>query len=642
MKNLHTSDIKDVKLSSDGFFGHFIDLVRDSVIPYQWETLNDRIPGAAPSHCIENFRIAAGEAEGEFYGFVFQDSDLAKWIEAVAYSLMTRQDPALEATADDAIALIGRAQQPDGYLNTYYTVKEPGRRWTNLRDNHELYCTGHMMEAAVAYYKATGKRELLDIMTRMAHHVDTVLGPEEGKLHGYPGHEEIELALIAMYNTTGDPVMLKLAKYFIDERGREPRFFDIEARTREGDRYDCRQRDPGDYAQWHKPVREQDALEGHSVRALYLATGMAEVARETCDDTLLSACRALYDNLVHRRMYITGGVGSSPAGERFTFDYDLPNDTVYAETCASVALCFFMRSMLRVEPDAKYADTMETALYNTCIAGVSLEGRNFFYVNPLEVWPEASHKNPEHGHALPVRPKWFGCACCPPNLARLITGIGKYIYSVDGDTIYTNLYISGESVLMTSSGEVRLNTQTKYPLDGEITICTSAGKYALALRIPAHCRGIFSIELNGVSITPAIERGYAILDRNWTDDDMISLTVDMTPRRVYAHYKVREDAGKVALMRGPLVYCLEEADNEIPLAGIELSASSALSEEYMPDKLGGIVEITADGSVAVDDGDDSLYRSTPPKRKRVKLTFVPYYTWANRGEGEMSVYVRER
>ena len=641
MKNLSTSDIRDVKLDGDGFFGRIIDLVRDSVIPYQWETLNDRVPGAAPSHCIENFKIAAGEAEGEFYGFVFQDSDLAKWLEAVAYSLMTRPDPELEATADEAIALIGRAQQPDGYLNTYYTVKEPGRRWTNLRDNHELYCAGHMMEAAVAYYTATGKRELLNIMTRMAHHIDTVLGPEDGKLHGYPGHEEIELALISMYGVTGDPVMLKLAKYFIDERGREPRFFDIEARLREGERYDRRPRDPGDYAQWHRPVREQDALEGHSVRALYLATGMAELARETGDETLLSACQALYENLVHRRMYITGGVGSSPAGERFTFDYDLPNDTVYAETCASIALCFFMRSMLRIEPDAKYADTMETALYNTCIAGMSLDGHNFFYVNPLEVWPESSRKNPEHRHALPVRPKWFGCACCPPNLARLVTGIGKYIYTVDGDTIYTNLYIAGQSTLATSSGEVRLNIETKYPLDGKITIRTSAGRYALALRIPAYCRGAYSIELNGKHFTPVIERGYAVIDREWTDGDIIHLSIDVSPRRVYAHYKVREDAGKVAVMRGPIVYCLEEADNEIPLAGTALPSTSELFEAYNPDKLGGIVEITAEGSVAVDDGDDSLYRVTAPKRKPTKLTFIPYYTWANRGEGEMSVYVRE-
>lgn len=641
MKNLSTSDIKNVRLDGAGFFGRFIDLVRDSVIPYQWETLNDRVPDAAPSHCIENFKIAAGEAEGEFYGCVFQDSDLAKWLEAVAYSLMTKPDEKLEATADEVIALVGRAQQPDGYLNTYYTVKEPGKRWTNLRDNHELYCAGHMMEAAAAYYTATGKRELLDIMTRMAHHIDTVLGPEEGKLHGYPGHEEVELALVSMYHVTGDPVMLKLAKYFIDERGKEPRFFDIEAEKREGGERRRRWRDPGDYAQWHKPVREQDALEGHSVRALYLATGMADVARETGDETLLDACRTLYENLIHKRMYVTGGVGSSPSGERFTFDYDLPNDTVYAETCASIALCFFMRAMLQAEPNAKYADTMETALYNTCIAGMSLDGHNFFYVNPLEVWPESSHKNPEHRHALPVRPKWFGCACCPPNLARMITGIGRYIYSVDGDTIYTQLYIAGEAKVATASGEVTLKTETKYPVEGDVSVTVSAGKYTLALRIPAYCGGKYTLKVNGKPVDAKIENGYAVLSYDWNDGDKVELSIDITPRRVYANYHVRADAGKVAIARGPIVYCLEEADNETPLAGVTLPADAPLTCEYKPDKLDGIVEITTNGTVTVDDGNDSLYRTTPPARKDTKLTFIPYYTWANRGEGEMAVYVRE-
>ncbi len=641
MKKLTSPDIRSIKLDDAGFFGHFINIVRDSVIPYQWETLNDRVPDAAPSHCVENFKIAAGEAEGEFYGCVFQDSDLAKWLEAVAYSLMSKPDAALEATADDVIELIGRAQQPDGYLNTYYTVKEPGRRWTNLRDNHELYCAGHMMEAAVAYYYATGKRRLLDIMTRMAYHIDSVIGPEEEKLHGYPGHEEIELALVSMYHATGDPLMLKLAKYFIDERGREPRFFDIEAEAREGARRNRRYRDPGDYAQWHRPVREQDALEGHSVRALYLATGMADVARETGDETLLDACRRLYDNLVHRRMYITGGVGSSPAGERFTFDYDLPNDTVYAETCASIALCFFMRAMLGNEADGRYGDTMETAFYNTCIAGMSLDGHNFFYVNPLEVRPEASRRNPEHRHVLPVRPKWFGCACCPPNLARLIMSIGRYIYTVDGSTIYTNLYVAGDASLHTAEGDVTLRTETQYPLDGTVKVMASAGKYSLALRIPAYCGGKYSVTLNGTPLNAEIRNGYAVIEREWADGDCVILTIDISPRRVYAHYKVQNDAGKVAVARGPIVYCLEEADNETPLGGAALPQSSELSCEYKPDKLGGIFEITADGTVAVDDGDDSLYRSTPPARKNTKLTFIPYYTWANRGEGEMTVYVRE-
>lgn len=644
MNNYNIPDIKKIKVDENGFFGHLMDLVRNHVIPYQWETLNDRVPDAAPSHCIENFKIAAGEAEGEFYGCVFQDSDLAKWLEAVAYSLMTKPDPELEKLADEAIALVGRAQQEDGYLNTYFTVKEPGKRWTNLRDQHELYCAGHMMEAASAYYYATGKRELLDIMTRMAHHIDTVLGPEEGKLHGYPGHEEIELALISMYHATKDPVMLKLAKYFIDERGKEPRFFDIEEEKRAevaGRPLHRHWRDPGDYAQWHKPVREQEALEGHSVRALYLATGMADVARETGDETLLEACKTLFENLIHKRMYITGGVGSSPSGERFTFDYDLPNDTIYAETCASIALCFFMRAMLQMEIDSKYADTLETALYNTCIAGMSLDGHNFFYVNPLEVFPEASKRSPEKRHVLPVRPKWFGCACCPPNLARLVTSVGKYIYTVDGDKIYTHLYIGGEASLETASGEVSIKTNTKYPVDGNIGITVSAGKYTLCLRIPAYSKKKFSVSVCGSEITPEIVNGYAVIDREWSDGDTVELKLNVVPQRVYANYQVRADAGKVAIRRGPVVYCLEEADNKAPLCGAVLPRSSKLTEDYVEDKLGGIVEIYADGAVSIDDGNDSLYRDVPPAMTSTKLTFIPYYAWANRGEGEMTVYVRE-
>ena len=645
MKKLCTPDIKRVKIDESGFFGRFIDLVREQVIPYQWETLNDRVPDAAPSHCIENFKIAAGEAEGEFYGCVFQDSDLAKWLEAVAYSLMTKPDSKLEALADDVIALVGRAQQPDGYLNTYYTVKEPGRRWTNLRDNHELYCAGHMMEAAAAYYTATGKRELFDIMTRMAHHIDTVLGPEEGKLHGYPGHEVVELALMAMYNISGDPILLKLAKYFIDARGTEPKFFDIEAEKREAgagnQRRSRRWRDPGDYAQWHKPVREQEALEGHSVRALYLATGMADVARETGDETLLSACRTLFDNLAQRRMYVTGGVGSSPSGERFTFDYDLPNETVYAETCASIALCFFTRAMLQAEPDSKYADALETSLYNTCIAGMSLDGHNFFYVNPLEVLPESSHRSPEHRHVLPVRPKWFGCACCPPNLARMITSVGKYIYTIDEDKIYMNLYIGGESELDIASGKVKINVSTKYPLDGEINIAPSAGKYALCLRIPAYCAGDYSITVNGVKYDAPISRGYAVIDREWSEGDKITLNIAVIPHRVYANINVRADAGKVAVRRGPVVYCLESADNETPLAGIKLPRESVFTSEYKPDMLEGVTVITTDGYIPVNDNDTALYRNTPPEYKKIKLTFIPYYAWANRGEGEMTVFVKE-
>lgn len=638
MKHYAIPDVRDVRIEA-GLLSDVARKVMDIVIPYQWEILNDRVEGAAPSRCVHNFKIAAGEAEGEFEGYVFQDSDLAKWLEAAAYSLMLRPDEQLERTCDDLIALIGRAQQPDGYLNTYYTVKEPGKRWTNLRDCHELYCAGHMMEAACAYYEATGKRELLDIMTRMARHIDSVIGPEEGKLHGYPGHEEIELALVRMYHATGDELMMKLARYFIDERGKLPNFFVEEKARREGkDHFNLDEYGPA-YAQAHLPVREQTAPEGHAVRAMYLATGMADVARETGDETLVAACRRIFDSTVNRRMYITGGVGSSHVGEAFTFDYDLPNDTVYAETCASIALCFFARAMMQLEPDGRYADALERALYNTCLAGMSLDGHNFFYVNPLEVDPEASKKDARKHHVLPVRPKWFGCACCPPNLARLTTSLAKYMYTLGEDEIYVNLYMQNQAQLKLGDARVSMECLTDYPASGEIALHPGAGEYTLCLRIPGWAKE-YALTLNGAALDLKPERGYVRISRAFSDGDEIKLSLPMHARRVYANTRVRADLGKVAVMRGPMVYCLEQVDNGPVVEALCLPRDSALTETVRPDKLGGIVEITAPGKRMVS-ADDALYSDQAPALEDATLTFIPYYAWANRGENEMTVYVRE-
>lgn len=638
MKHYAIPDVRDVRIEA-GLLSDVARKVMDIVIPYQWEILNDRVEGAAPSRCVRNFKIAAGEAEGEFEGYVFQDSDLAKWLEAAAYSLMLRPDEQLERTCDDLIALIGRAQQPDGYLNTYYTVKEPGKRWTNLRDCHELYCAGHMMEAACAYYEATGKRELLDIMTRMARHIDSVIGPEEGKLHGYPGHEEIELALVRMYHATGDELMMKLARYFIDERGKLPNFFVEEKARREGkDHFNLDEYGPA-YAQAHLPVREQTAPEGHAVRAMYLATGMADVARETGDETLVAACRRIFDSTVNRRMYITGGVGSSHVGEAFTYDYDLPNDTVYAETCASIALCFFARAMMQLEPDGRYADALERALYNTCLAGMSLDGHNFFYVNPLEVDPEASKKDARKHHVLPVRPKWFGCACCPPNLARLTTSLAKYMYTLGEDEIYVNLYMQNQAQLKLGDARVSMECLTDYPASGEIALHPGAGEYTLCLRIPGWAKE-YALTLNGAALDLKPERGYVRINRAFSDGDEIKLSLPMHARRVYANTRVRADLGKVAVMRGPMVYCLEQVDNGPVVEALCLPRDSALTETVRPDKLGGIVEITAPGKRMVS-ADDALYSDQAPALEDATLTFIPYYAWANRGENEMTVYVRE-
>jgi uncharacterized protein len=397
------SVLPDIRIC-DQFWAPHIRTVREVTIPYQWEALNDRVPDAEPSHVIRNLRITAGLETGEFQGFVFQDSDLYKWLEAASLSLGENPDPLLDATVDEVIDLIEKAQRPDGYLNTYFSIKDKDGRWTNLLEAHELYSAGHFIEAAVAHAEATGKQRALLIACRLADHIDGVFGTGPGQLRGYDGHPEIELALVSLFRATGNRRYLNLATYFLDQRGREPYFFEQEweKRGRTTLWNQARTLNPRSYRpynQSHLQPRDQRIAVGHAVRLLYLMTGMAEVARENRDEGLLTACRALWRNIVTRQMYVTGGVGSSAKGESFTFDYDLPNDTIYAETCASVALVFFARAMLACEPRGEYGDVMERALYNLIVGSMSADGTRFFYVNPLEVWPEASDKGAQ-GEAL--------------------------------------------------------------------------------------------------------------------------------------------------------------------------------------------------------------------------------------------------
>ena len=616
------------------FWGPRIDMIRKNVLKYQWDILNDNVPGAE-SHCIRNFRIATGLEEGEYVGMVFQDSDLAKWIEAAAYALEIERDPELEALVDGAVELIEKAQQIDGYLNTYYTVKEPGRRWTNFRDGHELYCAGHMMEAAVAYYEATGKRRLLDVMLHMVRYIDSIIGAEEGKLHAYPGHQEIELALTRMYGVTGDVTMLKLASYFLNARGGD--YFEREERDVASFvnlAYDRR------YAQNHMPVLEQDHFVGHAVRALYMATGMAEFAAQTSDERFAEACERLFDNMAARRMYLTGGVGSSSHQESFTFDYDLPGDRAYAETCASVALCFFARAMLKLSPDGKYADAMERALYNTCLAGMALDGRHFFYVNPLEVVPEASELRKDTQHVLSERPSWFKCACCPPNLMRLVLSLGKYAFGGAGDTAFVHLYMSGEAKIPLDGQEASFSVETEYPVMGAVRIRPEGGRYILALRIPAWSAADYTICVNGSPAQAAYRTGYAYLNRTWRTGDEVMLTLSVAPRRTYANPLLRAANGCIAVERGPLVYCLEEADNGKHLNALILPEEAPLFEEARPKLLDGIVRILADGYAENCDPHRPLYSPKKSGRASHRLIFIPYHVWANRGPNEMRVWVR--
>ena len=629
----------------DQFWGRTRETVRREGIPYQWRALNDLIPDAEPSYCMRNFRIAAGLEKGGHAGYVFQDSDVAKWIEGAAYSLRWHPDPGLENTIDGAIDAVVAAQQPDGYLDTYYIINGLEKRWTNLKDNHELYCAGHLIEAAVAYHQVTGKRKLLDAMIRYVDYIDSVLGPEAGKLHGYPGHPVIEMALMRLYDVTGDAKHLKLAKYFVDQRGQRPLYFEEEdARNHNAfhwkDSYFRYQ-----YYQAGMPVREQTEAQGHSVRAMYLYSGMADVARETGDDELKAVCRRLWGSTVKRRMYVTGAIGSSEYGEAFTFDYDLPNDTIYGETCAAIGLVFFARRMLTLEAKGEYADVMERALYNGVISGMQLDGKKFFYVNPLEVLPEASLKDYHKRQVKVERQKWFGCACCPPNIIRLLSSLEDYIYSVNGRDVYLHLYVGGGLEAEVDGRPVALDVSTDYPWDGTVSVgVKNDARFALRLRVPGWCRR-WSVKLNGAGVAPEMKDGYIALDRDWSAGDKVTLALEMPVQLVRANPRVYEDAGKVAVSRGPLIYCLEEADNTRNLHLMRLGEARAedFKVQWKPEKLGGIVELQSPGVVETDAGwGDALYSAVNAiETLPAQLTWIPYYSWANRNPGEMRVWIRK-
>jgi DUF1680 family protein len=632
----------------EGFFGKYQSLINDVVIPYQWDALNDRIDGAEPSHAIKNFRIAAGLEQGEFQGFVFQDSDFYKWLEAVGYSLSINPEPELKKIADDIIELISKAQQQDGYLNTYFTVKEPNKRWSNLRDCHELYCAGHLIEAAVAYHNATGNTKILDVVCRLADHIDSTFGQEQGKKRGYPGHEEIELALVKLYRLTGEQRYLVLSKFFIDERGKKPLYFELEAQSRgNADHFDIWNHLGASYFQSHLPVREQNEAVGHAVRAVYLYSGMADVAFETSDKGLFEACRTLWDNITHRQMYVTGAIGSMSFGEAFSFDYDLPNDTVYAETCAAIGLVFFAQRMLQWETDRVYSDVMELALYNTVLSGISLDGKKFFYVNPLEVWPEACQKNRTRSHVKVSRQPWFGCACCPPNIARLLMSLGSYIYSTKDNDINIHLYVNSRSVIPLNDNTVYISQKTDYPWDGSITIEVTPERetvFALNMRIPGWCKNaqitINGKTYNGDQMHPS---GYIKIERVWKKGDTVGLTLDMPVMRIKAHPSVRENIGKVALKRGPLVYCAEEADNGVNLHNIILPKESNFEGHFENEFLGGAYIIKSNVKrIDSKSWTDGLYATdTETVTIPATIKLIPYYLWANREPGEMIVWMRE-
>jgi len=636
-------DLNEVKITGQ-FWAKFQELVRTQVIPYQWDALNDRIEGAEPSYCMRNFRIAAGKEQGEFGGMVFQDSDFAKWIEAVGYSLMIHPDSDLEKLADEAIDDVVAAQQQDGYLDTYYIINGLEKRFTNLMSNHELYCLGHLLEGGIAYYQATGKDKLLKALIKYVDLVDSLFGYENGKTRGYPGHQEIELALVKLYHITKDEKHLKLAKYFIDERGQKPLFFDEERKKYDNFFYWEDSLFQFDYYQAGTPVREQQHAIGHSVRALYMYAGMADVAREAGDETLMEACHRLWNDTTRRQMYVTGGVGSSRYGEAFTFGYDLPNDTVYNETCASIALVFFAQRMFNIKPKSEYTDIMELCLYNGIISGMSVDGKNFFYVNPLEVLPEASKKDQLKKHVEIERPKWFGCSCCPPNLARLIPSLGAYAYSKSNDTFYLNLFAEGMAQTELDGGKFGVEVTTNYPWDETVNIkvVEVTPNAVFAVRIPGWCKD-YSVAVDGATATYDMQDGYAYF-KGLKAGQSIDLIIKMPVTVLEANPRIRENLGKVAVKRGPIVYCIEGADNGDDLHRVHLPVDASFKAKFDPNFFSGAVLIESTGKKLKQDKwcPDNLYSEAGIcDFEDISLKWIPYYLWANRGENEMTVWVHK-
>jgi DUF1680 family protein len=608
---------------TDAFWQPRLEVNRTATIPYSLQSCEE-------TGRIENFKVAAGTSDKKWTGrFGFNDSDLSKIIEGASYSLMTHPDPRLAAYVDEIVGYMAAAQEDDGYLYTTWTAKDKidnpaniiccypkKEKWLEEEMSHELYNLGHMYEAATAHYEATGQKNFLDVATKSADLLVKTFGP--GKMEIPPGHEEVEIGLVKLYRVTGDQAYLDLAKYFVDLRGHKT---------------DDRPKLFGEYSQDHKPLREQEEAVGHSVRAMYLYAGAADVAALTNDQGLTTAVDRIWDNVVSKKTYVTGGIGAKGQGEAFGANYELPNRTAYCETCANLATCYWNNRMFLLHGDAKYIDVLERALYNSVISGVSLDGKEFFYPNPLSARGDYA------------RSKWFDCSCCPTNLCRFIPSVPGYAYAVGDDAIYVNLFAEGTANLEVNGQKVRIDQRTKYPWDGNIELTITpekpGAKFELYVRVPGWARGeawpsdLYAFEgetkeqpsfrINGSDFVSDLYRGYVLFAKEWQPGDKVSMKLPMPVRRVIANEKVEADRGRVALMRGPMVFCIEGADVEGgKVNDLVLSDDAPLQSAFRNDLLGGVQVITG---------------AAQPQQELVEFTAIPYYAWANRGKGEMAVWL---
>ena len=608
----HPIPFTEVRID-DSFWNERLRINREVSLPYQYKQCKE-------TGRIDAFKLQWQPGTGNAPNIAW-DSDVAKWVEAASYSLSTHPDAALALQLEEVVALIASAQQPDGYLNTHFTQVDKEMRWTNLQDAHELYCAGHLIEAAVAHFQATGKRDLLEVACRYADYISTVFGREEGKIHGYCGHEEIELALVRLYRATREKRYLELSRYFVEERGRSPHIF---KKPRDG-------RGGLDYYQAHAPVREQKEAVGHAVRAVYLYSAIADLAGEYNDPSLLAASETLWDSVSKRKMYLTGGIGSTRVGEAFTKDYDLPDETAYCETCAAVGMVMWSHRLVQLDCDRRYADVMERALYNGVISGVSRDGTKFFYENPL-----ASRG----GHH---RQPWFECVCCPSNLSRLLASLGNYIFSKTEDGLAVHLYLQSEVTQQSVAGaSVQVKLETRYPWEGLIRLIVETDRsaaFTLRLRIPEWCRS-YEIRIGGKTVEAREEKGYAILHRTWSSGDAVELELDMPVEKIVSHPGVLMNQGRLALQRGPLVYCVEDANHKTDVFNLVLPGDAKLSSRWEQNLLGGMTVVEGKGLIRTPSENGNLYsRADDVTFVETDLLAIPYYAWDNQKPGAMTVWM---
>lgn len=652
------NQLSDVEIR-DRFWDEWLRRMKDVTLPRQYQWLKE-------TGRLDNFRHVA-DGQGEFRGRFYDDSDVYKWLEAASSLLAREDDPNLRKRIEETVSTVEAAQGDDGYLHTYFMLEAPGDRWENLGMLHELYCAGHLIEAAVAHYRTTDSERLLNVARRFADHIDDVFG--ETERNGVPGHEEIELALVKLYRTTGEDRYLDLAAYFVDRRGRDDsrlrwefeHLDDVPGMTYNPgvdatDKYRDHMVDDdgtygGEYAQDHRPVREQERPVGHAVRALYLYAAMTDLAAELDDEELRAAVERLWERMTSRRMYVTGGVGSSYRNEGFTKDYDLPNETAYAETCAAVGNVFWNDRLARFTGDARYADVVERALYNGVLSGVSVDGERFRYLNPL-ARTDGPHplSDVDPGKYDPERfsyepQDWFTCACCPSNVARLLTSLHRYVYAHDDETLYVNLYVGSEADATIGDATVSVHQETEYPWSGSAFFAVSTSEseqFVLALRIPDWARAP-TVEVNGTDRAVPVTDGYAKVDRVWEEGDTVEVAFELPVQQVESHPQVRQTTNKVALQRGPIVYCFEERDNRYSPHELRVGMRSSFKPRDEPEVFNGVTTITGTAFTPNSESWDGLYRPRGTGTwNATEAVGIPYYAWGQRDDGEMAVWLPKR